>query len=249
MAASHGSGSIWRMSCAAPSDTAGPDGRIYGRRRGRKLRSGRRQLRDGMLPRLAIQLPLQGQLNPAMLFSAPLAAVWLEIGFGAGEHLAWQAERHPDIGFIGGEVFENGVARLVGEIARHRLANIRLFTEDARLLVEHLLPDSIGRVFILFPDPWPKERHHKRRLVATPTLDRLARIMRPGAELRLATDDPGYCEWMLDHVTRHPRFALRAQGADEWRDRPNDWPATRYEMKARAAGRPPAFLRFVRRAE
>ena len=108
-------------------------------------------------------------------------------------------------------------------------------------------PRSVGRVFILFPDPWPKARHHKRRLVAPAILDRLAAIMTDGAELRLATDDPSYLGWMLEHTTAHPAFAWTARRADDWRRRPDDWPPTRYETKARDAGRAPAFLRFVRR--
>jgi tRNA (guanine-N7-)-methyltransferase len=173
--------------------------------------------------------------------------VWLEIGFGAGEHLAQQAEEHPAVGVIGCEVFENGIARLLGDIARRDLGNIRIFADDARLLLDCLAPASIARVFILFPDPWPKERHHKRRLVAPATLDRLAIVMQPGAELRLATDDRGYLVWMLEHVTAHPAFEWLARTPADWRQRPPDWPPTRYEEKARAAGRTPVFLRFVRR--
>jgi tRNA (guanine-N7-)-methyltransferase len=211
------------------------------------MRAGRQLLRDELLPRLTISLPEHGPLDPTTLFAAPCQAVWLEIGFGGGEHLAAQAADHPDVGFIGCEVFENGIARLIGEIARRNLGNIRIFADDARLLLDHLMPASIGRVFILFPDPWPKERHHKRRLVATPTLDRLAAIMQPGAELRLATDDGGYLAWMLDHLTAHPDFAWTARRPADWQQRPPDWPATRYEEKARAAGREPSFLRLVRR--
>src|SRR4029077_9037214 len=122
------------------------------------------------------------------------------------EHLASQAEQHPEIGFIGCGGFENGTARLLGEIARHGLDNIRVFADDARLLLECLAPASIGRVFILFPDPWPKVRHHKRRLVATATLDRLGTLMQRGADLRLAPDDPGYLAWILEHLTAHPDF-------------------------------------------
>jgi tRNA (guanine-N7-)-methyltransferase len=222
--------------------------RIYGRRRGRPLRQGRHRLKEDLLPRLEIALPEREALDPTTLFPVPPAAVWLEIGFGGGEHLAEQAERHPEIGFIGCEVFENGVARLVGEIAGRRLANIRIFADDARLLLDRLAPASIARVFILFPDPWPKRRHHKRRLVAPPTLDRLAAIMQPGAELRLATDDRDYLAWMLEHVTAHPGFVWLARGPADWRERVPDWPATRYEQKARAAGRAPAFLRFLRQS-
>jgi tRNA (guanine-N7-)-methyltransferase len=222
--------------------------RLYGRRRGRPLRHGPRQLSESLLPRIAVTLPDQRLLDPRTLFTTPPAAVWLEIGFGAGEHLATQAENHPRIGFIGCEVFENGIARLLGDIARRDIGNVRIFADDARALIDCLVPASIGRVFILFPDPWPKLRHHKRRLVAPATLDRLASVMQPGAELRLATDDPGYLGWMLELVTAHPDFLWAARTPADWRERAPDWPATRYEEKARAAGRTPAFLRFMRRA-
>jgi tRNA (guanine-N7-)-methyltransferase len=228
-----------------PADA--PPRRFYGRRRGRPLRPGQSHLREMRLPLLSVMLPETGVLNPASLFATRPESVWLEIGFGAGEHLAAQACSHPEIGFIGCEVFENGVARLVGEIARRDLANVRIFADDARLLLDRLPPGSLGRVFILFPDPWPKLRHHKRRLVAPATLDRLAVVMQPGSELRLATDDPGYLVWMLEHATGHPAFTWLARGPADWRQRPADWPPTRYEEKARAAGRIPSFLRFVRR--
>lgn len=221
--------------------------RLYGRRRGRPLRQGRRQLQQDLLPRLAVVLPEDDLLDPRTLFTPSAAAVWLEIGFGAGEHLAAQAQLNPEIGFIGSEVFENGVARLVGEVAQRGLENVRIFADDARLLLDRLAPASIARAFILFPDPWPKARHHKRRLVARPTLDRLAVILQPGAALRLATDDPGYLAWMLEHLTAHPAFCWLARRPDDWRQRPLDWPPTRYEEKARAARRAPAFLHFARR--
>ncbi len=236
-----------REKMAQACDLASAARRVYGRRRGRPLRQGRQQLRDTLLPQLTFSLPAEGALDPRTCFDMPPAAVWLEIGFGGGEHLAAQAEAHPAIGFIGCEVFENGVARLVGEIGRRRLANVRLFADDARLLLDRLPPASIGRVFILFPDPWPKQRHHKRRLVAPATLDRLAAIMPPGGELRLATDDRDYLAWMLEHLTAHPDFVWLARRPADWRERPPDWPPTRYEEKARAAGRTPAFLRFARR--
>jgi tRNA (guanine-N7-)-methyltransferase len=224
-----------------------PPGTLYGRRRARPLRSGQRRLKEELLPRLAISLPEHGQLDPRSLFPGPVRDVWLEIGFGAGEHLAQQAEAHPDIGFIGSEVFEDGVVRLLGEVARRGLRNVRLFTDDARLLLAALPPASLGRVFILFPDPWPKRRHHKRRLVAPATLDLLAAAMADGAELRLATDDRDYLAWMLEHTIAHPDFVWLARRPADWRERPDDWPATRYEAKAHAAGRVPAFLRFMRR--
>ncbi len=230
------------------TDAGAPENRrVYGRRRGRPLRQGRQRLTETLLPRVAITLGDEGRLDPSSLFADSASAVWLEIGFGGGEHLADQAETHPDIGFIGCEVFENGIARLVGEMERRALGNIRVFADDARLLLDRLPPSSIGRVFILFPDPWPKQRHHKRRLIARETLDGLATIMPPGAELRLATDDRDYLVWMLEHMTAHPGFAWTARRPADWRERPPDWPPTRYEDKARAAGRVPVFLRFVRR--
>jgi len=218
---------------------------VYGRRRGRKLRAGRRALMDTLLPQLRVVLPPTGPLDPQAMIPGA-TDFWFEIGFGAGEHLAAQAETRRDIGFIGCEVFENGIAKLLADIERRELANIRLFTDDARLLIAALPPASIGRVFILFPDPWPKARHHKRRIVSRETLDQFARIMTDAAELRLATDDPDYFSSMLERVGGHPAFEWIARRPADWRERPADWPPTRYEEKARAAGRALFFLRARR---
>jgi tRNA (guanine-N7-)-methyltransferase len=220
---------------------------LFGRRRGRALRPGQKRLLGEVLPRFALRIPTSGRLEPALLFDPPRQSLGLEIGFGAGEHLAWQAERHPETGFIGCEVFENGIVKLLAEIESRRLDNIRLFADDARLLLAALPPASVGRVFILFPDPWPKRRHHKRRIVSRETLDALAKIMADGAELRLATDDGDYLCWMLAHITDHPAFEWQARRPADWRERPADWPPTRYEEKARAAGQRSAFLRVERR--
>jgi tRNA (guanine-N7-)-methyltransferase len=200
-----------------------------------------------LLPQLAVSLPASGVLDLRTLFGATQAPVWLEIGFGGGEHLAWQAEAHPGMGLIGCEVFENGIAKLLAQIQRRALDNIRIFPDDARLLLAALPPASIDRVFVLFPDPWPKRRHHERRLASRQTLDRLADIMTDSAELRLATDDAGYFAWMLERLTAHPAFEWLARRPGDWRQRPRDWPPTRYEAKARAAGRTPYFLRARRR--
>jgi tRNA (guanine-N7-)-methyltransferase len=226
---------------------APPQRRLYGRKRGRPLRRGQCRLVEELLPRLAVALPPAGAVDPAALFPAPPLPVWLEIGYGSGEHLAALAEARPDTGFIGCEVFQNGTAKLLAEIERRRLANIRLFTDDARLLIAALAPASVGRVFILFPDPWPKARHRKRRIVSRETLDQLARIMTGAAELCLATDHREYFSSMLDCVTGHPAFEWLARRPAEWRVRPAGEPPTRYEEKARAAGRPPFFLRARRR--
>jgi tRNA (guanine-N7-)-methyltransferase len=220
---------------------------IFGRRRGRGLRPTQKARINELLPRFAVTIPEGGWLEPCALVSTPKRAVWLEIGFGGGEHLALQAERHPDITLIGCEVFEPGIARLLAHIERCHLDNIRIFADDARRIIAALRPSSIDRAFILFPDPWPKRRHADRRLVSRETLDALGVIMTDGAELRLATDDSNYLVWILERVTEHPLFEWLARGPLDWRNRPNDWPPTRYEEKARVAGHVPTFLRLRRR--
>lgn len=221
----------------------------YGRRRGRPLRHGRATLMTELLPRLAIPAPASGQsLDLPALFPFATDAVWLEIGFGGGEHLAAQAETHRAIGFIGAEPYVNGIAGLLTRIDEAKLSNIRLWPGDIREILTAFPPASLARVTILFPDPWPKARHHKRRLIRRPFLDELARAMAPGAELRFATDDPGYLTWSLERLTVHPGLEWLAHGPADWRARPADWPPTRYEAKAIAAGRRPSYLRFRRRA-
>jgi len=221
---------------------------LYGRRRGKKLRPGQESLLDTLLPRLAIELPPEPlKIDLAQLFGGrlPERGVWLEVGFGAGEHLVWQAEQHRDVGLIGCEPFINGVAKCLAHIARTGVNNVRLFADDARLVLAALPERSLGRVFVLFPDPWPKARHHKRRFVQRATLDILAPLMAAGAELRLATDDPSYLPWMVEHACTHSAFEWLAERPSDWRTRPADWPATRYEQK-RIAGTP-VFLRLRRR--
>jgi tRNA (guanine-N7-)-methyltransferase len=230
-----------------PGDDAGGSGerRLYGRRRGRRLRPGQQALFETVLPRIRLDPPPGGaRLDPAALFPRPTAALWLEVGFGAGEHLAWQAAHHRDIGMIGCEPFVNGIAGLLRAVADQDLDNVRVHPGDGRDVLDALPDGAIGRCFVLFPDPWPKRRHHGRRFVQPETLDALARTMAPGAELRLASDNPGMIDWMLWHVRAHPAFAWAARRAADWRTRPTDWPPTRYERKA-LHGRP-VFLRMVR---
>ena len=235
---------------------------VYGRRVGRALGPGRRRLVAEFLPRLRVTVPDGADggagLDPRALFAAPppfaegsragpVADIWLEVGFGAGEHLLAHARAHPEVGFIGCEPFLNGIAALLAGIAAERLDNIRVFPDDARLLLDHLGEATLGRVFVLFPDPWPKARHAKRRFVSAPTLDALARTMADGAELRVASDDRGYVRWTLRQVLAHPGFQWTAECAADWRARPGDQAETRYEAKARSGGGRPVFLAFRRR--
>lgn len=245
--------------CAAPSTepasigpvegrgTTRPQRLIYGRRTGPKLRPARKRLLEELLPRLAIALPASGTLEPRSLFPRPVEGVRLEIGFGGGEHLKAEARARPEFGFIGVEPFLAGVARLLAGIAEHGLENVRILVDDARLLLAALPDRSIRRVDILFPDPWPKARHHKRRIVNPATAAELARILEPGGELRVATDDPGYGRAILACLLAEPGLEWTAERAADWRTAWPDRPVTRYEAKARAAGRTPLYLRFLAR--
>lgn len=225
-----------------------PSRRFYGRRHGKALRAAQARLVAEALPRLAIPGaaregdPARAPVDPAALFG-DARPVWLEIGFGAGEHLAHQAASHPEIGFLGAEPFVNGVAAFLAKAEAAGLGNVRLHPADARDLID-LLPDAaLARVFLLYPDPWPKKRHAGRRFMSPANLAALARVMAPGAELRLATDIPDYVRHALEAVAAAPAFA--AEDRDRALPWP-DWPGTRYEAKALREGRPPAYLIFRR---
>jgi tRNA (guanine-N7-)-methyltransferase len=232
-----------------PSSPASPESahrrKLYGRRKGPKLSAHQESLRTTLLPGLAFALP--SGADPRACFDVPVDDVWLEIGFGAGEHLLWQAEQRPNVGVIGAEPYISGIAKLLSKIAPTRMRNVRIHEGDARDVIDALPAASLGRVFILFPDPWPKTRHHKRRFIQNETLDALARVMRPGAELRFASDDPGYFSWALERFCAHPAFGWTAKRPGDWSTRPADWPQTRYEAKALHG--PPRYLRFIRRAQ
>ena len=220
--------------------------RSFGRRRGRKLSARQTDLLTVIGPRVQPDLSATPPETATALFDVPVSQVWLEIGFGGGEHLVWQAQEHPDVGIIGCEPFEEGVVKVLALIEEQRISNIRIHPDDVRPLLRWLPEGSLDRAFVLFPDPWPKARHRKRRLVATPLLDQLARVLKAGAELRLATDIGDYARTMLAVLMRHPAFRWTATGPADWRTRPADWPPTRYEAKAVRESRRCTFLRFVR---
>lgn len=225
---------------------ASPDIRSYGRRRGRRLSPRQAGLVANVLPRLAIDISMPAPVPLTSLFGGQISDVWLEIGFGGGEHLVWQAEHHERVGLIGCEPFLDGVVKAVSAIEARALSNIRLYADDARRLLRWLPESSIGRAFILFPDPWPKRRHAKRRLIAPGTLAMLACVMRAGAELRIATDIEAYASAALLAFRITPEFSWQVRGPGDWRDRPADWPATRYETKALQQGRRCYYLSFRR---
>jgi tRNA (guanine-N7-)-methyltransferase len=223
--------------------------RSFGRKRGRRLSARQQSLLDDVLPRLVLDRTDPAPRSLPALFAAPVREVWLEIGFGGAEHLLWQASHNSEVGLIGCEVFEDGVVKALTGVAEHALANVRLSTDDARDLLRWLPPASLGRVFVLFPDPWPKKRHVKRRLVTRAFLDLLAHVMTPRAELRIATDIGDYARTILLAARRHPALAWQAEGPRDWRERPADWPQTRYEAKARGEGRRSYFFRFFKQVE
>jgi tRNA (guanine-N7-)-methyltransferase len=216
--------------------------RSYGRRKGKALSARKERLLDELLPRLRPDLTKPPPVRLAALFEAPVKEVWLEIGFGSGEHLLWHAKRHPEIGFIGCEPFINGVASLLGAIEDRGIETIRIHDGDARDVLAWLPAGSIGRVFLLFPDPWPKKRQLKRRLLTPEFGSELARVLRHGGEFRFASDDADYAE--------QARHLFRQSGAfaptGDWRKRPVDWPETRYERKALSEGRKPVYLAYDR---
>jgi tRNA (guanine-N7-)-methyltransferase len=241
--------------------------KLYGRRKGPRLSAHQSALFETLLPELALNLQPGG--DPRDYFKTVVDDVWLEVGFGSGEHLLWQAQQYTNVGLIGAEPYAAGVAKVLSKLANKyalpgaaailaaqenemragsppsQEGTIRIYQGDAREIVDALPDSSLGRVFILFPDPWPKSRHHKRRFIQTEMLDALARVMKPQAELRFASDDAGYVAWTLERVTGHPSFEWTARRAQDWKTRPAGWPQTRYEAKALHGV--PTFLTFLRK--
>ncbi len=221
--------------------------RSYGRRKGKPLSARKERLIAELLPRLRLDLEKPPPRALSDLFSVPVREVWLEIGFGSGEHLLWQAERHPEIGFIGCEPFVNGMGTLLGAIEDRAIKTIRVHDGDAREVLAWLPAGSVARTFILFPDPWPKKRQQKRRLISEETVNRLAHVLRRGGELRFASDSGDYAAQVLFLMGGSRAFSWTAERASDWKTRAPDWPETRYERKAVAEGRACSYLRFERR--
>lgn len=204
--------------------------KTFGRRGGRPLSGRQKVLMDEALPRLQVPIVAGQQLDPKQVFPA-MDEVWLEIGFGGGEHVSGQALKASNVGILASEVFFEGIAKLLGQIEDQKLANVRVWPEDGRELVDGLQDSSIDRAFILFPDPWPKARHQKRRIIQPDFLDALARVMKPGGRVRFATDVRSYADEALERFLAHPAFEWTAKCANDWRNVPADHVETRYQQK------------------
>ncbi|MEO1150160.1 MAG: tRNA (guanosine(46)-N7)-methyltransferase TrmB [Pseudomonadota bacterium] len=219
--------------------------RLYGRRQDKPLKPRQAALMDTLLPSLRVDVPSEGTLDPVAMFSGQ-SEIWLEIGFGGGEHMAWQAANNRDVGIIGAEPFINGVAKLLVHVDDEGLDNVRIHHGDARPLMERLPAGSLSRLFVLHPDPWPKARHHKRRVINRWFFNDASRLLRPGGMLRVASDIPDYITWTLMHARGEPALRWTASDMADWTTRANDWPQTRYEAKALREGRVATYLTFER---
>lgn len=219
-------------------------GSFFGRRQGKQLSPLQATLLESLLPRLIVDL---GKLAPSdirTLFSTTVNHIRLEIGFGGGEHLWHRLRESQDTGFIGVEPFVNGMAKLLSRLDAKPASNIRLFSEDAALLLAWLPAGSLDHIDILYPDPWPKKRQNKRRFISEENLVHLHRVLKPGGKLCFASDISEYVNWTLAHVRKHGGFSFLASDASDWREPYSGWPGTRYEAKAHREGRVPAYLTF-----
>lgn len=215
---------------------------FYGRRTNRMINGGRMSIADQVM--LPENLLTAEQINPTEILDKKI--IWLEIGFGKGEHLIARAIENPEIGFIGCEPFINGAAHAAEQAVANNLSNIRIWQDDAVPLLSRFPDQSVDRIFLLFNDPWPKTRHYKRRFIQPRIVQLLARILKPGAQLRLATDDKSLAEWMLMHVSNNADFLWDNWQNGEWDTPPSDWIETRYQQKAAQQGRLARYLDFTR---
>lgn len=221
--------------------------RIYGRRQGKPLKKASAARFEKYFPLYSINISDDEKIKPEQLFDHSPKEIWLEIGFGKGEHLAAQSIDNSKVGIIGCEPFLNGVSGLIDHIDKEKINNVRFYMDDARLLMDAIPENSISRAFILFPDPWRKKRHYKRRVVNQGNLQVLARILKDNSELRIATDHNDYCRWIIARLMENENFIWRSEHPDDWHKRPIDWPATRYEEKALKSGRKSTYMTFIRK--
>jgi tRNA (guanine-N7-)-methyltransferase len=221
-------------------------GSFFGRRKGHKLRAHQADLIEHLLPRLALDIASPAPLVPGDLFDPPASELRLEIGFGGGEHLVAEAAAFPGHGFIGCEPYVNGMAKILAQIEAHKIGNIRLLAGDAAELLAWLPPQSLIRIDLIHPDPWPKRRHWKRRFVQDATIAAMARVLKPQGEFRFVSDIDDYCAWTLSHLARSNDFAWTAERAADWLQPWDGYTMTRYGRKAEREGRRATYLRFRR---
>lgn len=211
---------------------------FFGRRLGKRLHPSQRDLMQTLLPQIEVVAEGEGAKRaPRMPFKNRQAPTILEIGYGGGEHLARQALQNPDINFIGAEVFSGGIGKMLEKIEQNNIENVRLYTEDAYPLLQDMAENSLNGAYLLYPDPWPKKRHHKRRFVSERTLNELARAIKPGGFFRCASDIEDYANWTLSHVLRHDKIHLPVVEPLSWHTPFEGWEPTRYEQKARREDR------------
>ena len=220
--------------------------RFFGRRKGHRLRAHQAGLIETLLPRLALDLHERAAVPLAALFPVPVTQVRLEIGFGGGEHLVAEAGRDPQTGFLGCEPFVNGMAKALAAIEAQNLRNVRLHLGDAAPVLAWLPPASLAGIDLIYPDPWPKRRHWKRRFVQAETIAAMARVLRPGGLFRFASDSADYAAWTLLRLLRAEAFVWTAERVDDWRKPWPDFIDTRYHRKAAREGRAPTYLVFRR---
>lgn len=213
--------------------------RLYGRAKGKPLRSIQQGLMDNLYPKVCIgDDPLKGL--------SEFSKVWLEIGFGGSEHLIWQARHNPNTAVLGAEPFLNGTAKAVAGVDEYELPNVRIYHGDGRVVMDNLSDGSLECLFVLFPDPWPKARHNKRRIITPEFLSEVHRTLAPGGRFRFASDIIDYVDWTLTRVHAHGGFTWPAKKLEDWRTRPDDWPGTRYEAKAIREGRSCHYFEFIK---
>lgn len=218
---------------------------FFGRRHGKAMKPFQVTLRDKHLPKLHLApADLTPSTDMASLFERPVQGVRLEIGFGGGEHLIHRSREESDFGFIGVEPFVNSMAKCMASYDEQPTGNLRVYDDDATALLDAMPDGQIDRIDLLYPDPWPKSRHHKRRFVSMKNLDRFARVLKSGGMFRFASDIPHYINWTLSHCDAHPVFEWQAVGPQDWHTPYAGWPSTRYEAKALREGRTPCYLSF-----
>jgi tRNA (guanine-N7-)-methyltransferase len=232
----------------SPDDGAAvhAQGSFFGRRKGHRLRSHQADLIENLLPHLSLDISGPRPADIASLFDPKVESVRLEIGFGGGEHLIAEAQAFPGIGFIGCEPYVNGMAKILGAIEAHNIGNIKLFAGDAAELLAWAPANSLDRIDLIHPDPWPKRRHWKRRFVQDATVAAMARVLKPSGEFRFVCDIDDYVAWTLHHLARSPELIWTAERADDWRLPWADYTMTRYGRKAMREGRRSVYLRFRR---